>query len=196
MPTDSAAHRRLPHLRRVALARDTETGDAQFLGSFVASHDEAAFAAAAGMPVGLPVPVVQLSERVMRMFVLNKLKAVVTGVVSCLAVLAGLGLVAGPALRADPEVKPTKPTPAAKVEPARPDPHKLPSDDLTFLRRTSLDLRGVLPTSLEAHDFVADKDPKKREKLLKLMAGPASGRRTTTPSWPTPRYRRSGSSSG
>ena len=45
MPTDSAAHRLLPHLRRVALARDAETGDAQLLAAFVASHDEAAFAA-------------------------------------------------------------------------------------------------------------------------------------------------------
>src|SRR5437763_4924678 len=45
MPTDSAAHRLLPHLRRVALARDTETGDGALLGAFVTSRDEAAFAA-------------------------------------------------------------------------------------------------------------------------------------------------------
>src|SRR5262249_10526167 len=45
MPTNPTALRLLPHLRRVALARDTETGDAQLLGEFVASGDEAAFAA-------------------------------------------------------------------------------------------------------------------------------------------------------
>src|SRR6476659_427642 len=45
MPIDSAARRLLPHLRRVALARDAETGDGQLLGAFVATRDEAAFAA-------------------------------------------------------------------------------------------------------------------------------------------------------
>src|SRR4029077_18575241 len=45
MPTNPTALRLLPHLRRVALARDTETGDGQLLGAFVATSDEAAFAA-------------------------------------------------------------------------------------------------------------------------------------------------------
>src|SRR4029077_14554286 len=44
MPTNPTALRLLPHLRRVALARDTETGDRQLLGCFVATTDEAAFA--------------------------------------------------------------------------------------------------------------------------------------------------------
>src|SRR5829696_5577383 len=61
---------------------------------------KAACAAAAGTAVGLPVPVVELSEGVMRMFVLSKLRAVAAGVASCVLLLAGLGLLAGPALRA------------------------------------------------------------------------------------------------
>lgn len=39
-------------------------------------------------------------------------------------------------------------------------------DDATFLRRTMLDMFGVLPTSLELQYFVADTDAKKREKVI------------------------------
>ena len=38
------------------------------------------------------------------------------------------------------------------------------------MRRASLDLRGTLPTVVEQNYFAADKDPKKREKLLSLFA--------------------------
>jgi len=38
--------------------------------------------------------------------------------------------------------------------------------DAEFLRRASLDICGVLPTIEEFNSFVADKDPKKREKLV------------------------------
>ena len=44
-----------------------------------------------------------------------------------------------------------------------------PSDictDEQFLRRVSLDICGILPTVEEFNSFVADKDPKKREKLV------------------------------
>ena len=141
---------------------------------------KAACAAAAGSTVGLPAPVVQLSDGVMRMFVLNKLKAVTTGVATCLALLAGLGLVAGPSLRAGPEEKPTKPAAPAKADAPRPaDPHKPPPEDLVFLRRTSLDLRGTLPTRLEIHYFLADTDPKKRQKIVKWML-PEHGKQKTT----------------
>lgn len=39
-------------------------------------------------------------------------------------------------------------------------------DDETFLRRASLDLTGHLPTRTEMREFLADKDPKKRSKLI------------------------------
>ena len=42
--------------------------------------------------------------------------------------------------------------------------------DADFLRRTSLDLRGVPPTKVEEQYFLADKDPKKREKLVELLS--------------------------
>src|SRR5262249_51512924 len=130
----------------------------------------AACAAAAGIPVGLPVPVVQLSEGVMRMFVLSKLKSVAAGVASCVLLLAALGLVAGPSLRANPDEKPAKP-PVATADPAKAaDPHRpADNDDLTFLRRRSLDLRGKLPTVLEVRYFLADKDDRKRAKVTEWM---------------------------
>lgn len=134
--------------------------------SLSATTVKAACAAAAGMAVGLPVPVVQLSDGVMRMFVLSKLRAVAAGVASCVVLLAGIGLVAESSLRANPDEKTAKepaPTKAA-------DPHQPPGlDDLTFLRRTSLDLRGTLPSIIESHYFVADKDAKKRTKIVEWM---------------------------
>lgn len=49
-----------------------------------------------------------------------------------------------------------------------------PCDDATFLRRTSLDLTGLLPEAQEARNFVSEKDPNKRARLLdRLLASPA-----------------------
>jgi hypothetical protein len=41
-----------------------------------------------------------------------------------------------------------------------------PASDAEFIRRVSLDVIGTLPTAEEARAYVADKDPKKREKLV------------------------------
>lgn len=52
----------------------------------------------------------------------------------------------------------------------------IPSDlasDATFLRRIHIDVTGQLPTPDEIRAFLADKDPKKREKVIdKLLAHP------------------------
>jgi hypothetical protein len=51
-------------------------------------------------------------------------------------------------------------------------PSDLASDE-TFIRRLSIDTIAQLPTPTEVRAFVADKDPKKREKLIdKLLAHP------------------------
>ena len=48
------------------------------------------------------------------------------------------------------------------------------ADDATFIRRVSLDLIGVIPTSQETQTFLADKSPDKRQKLVdSLLASPA-----------------------
>src|SRR5205823_2925857 len=50
--------------------------------------------------------------------------------------------------------------------------------DAEFLRRVTLDLNGTIPTAAETRAFLADADPKKREKLIdKLLASPAYARR-------------------
>ncbi|WP_309719606.1 DUF1549 domain-containing protein [Armatimonas sp.] len=46
-------------------------------------------------------------------------------------------------------------------------------DDATYLRRASLDIAGQLPTPESVRAFIADPDPKKREKLVdRLLASP------------------------
>jgi RNA polymerase sigma factor (sigma-70 family) len=188
---------RLAAARRLLARRLTQRGVALSAGAVAAalgwhaatsavppalarSTVNAACAAAAGSAVGLPVPVVQLSDGVMRMFVLNKLKAVATGIATCVVILAGLGLVAGPSLKAGPEEKALKPAAPVKADTPKPaDPHKPPPDDLVFLRRTSLELRGTLPTRLEIHYFLSDTDPKKRDKIVEWML-PEHGKRKTT----------------
>jgi uncharacterized membrane protein/mono/diheme cytochrome c family protein len=57
-------------------------------------------------------------------------------------------------------------------------------DDPTFVRRVYLDLIGVIPTADEARKFVADKDEKKREKLVDaLLARPKDYAAHWVPFW-------------
>lgn len=52
-------------------------------------------------------------------------------------------------------------------------PPSPPARDVVFLRRASLDLTGEQPTPAEVREFLADKDPEKRPKLIdRLMARP------------------------
>ena len=45
-------------------------------------------------------------------------------------------------------------------------------DDAEFFRRVQLDLAGRIPSSAEARDFIKNKDPQKRTKLIdQLLAG-------------------------
>jgi hypothetical protein len=53
----------------------------------------------------------------------------------------------------------------AKLKKLRIQPSELCSD-AEFIRRVSLDICGILPTSAETTQFVADADPAKREKLV------------------------------
>ena len=52
-------------------------------------------------------------------------------------------------------------------------PPSEPCDDATFLRRTSIDITGRLPTPAQARKFLADPDPDKRRKWVdRLLASP------------------------
>ena len=47
-------------------------------------------------------------------------------------------------------------------------------DDLTFLRRVTLDLTGQIPSIVEAREFLADESPDKRTRTVdRLMSSPA-----------------------
>lgn len=50
-------------------------------------------------------------------------------------------------------------------------PHAPLANDYEFLRRVTLDLTGRIPTAAEVRDFVADKDPSKRDKLVDRLLG-------------------------
>jgi hypothetical protein len=58
----------------------------------------------------------------------------------------------------------------AKLEQLGVPPSGLCTDG-EFLRRASLDITGTLPTAAEAEKFLADKDPKKRDKLVDDLLG-------------------------
>ncbi|MDB5295445.1 MAG: hypothetical protein JWO31_1428, partial [Phycisphaerales bacterium] len=58
----------------------------------------------------------------------------------------------------------------AKLKKLRVLPSEVCSDE-TFVRRASLDIVGLLPTADESAAFVADADPKKREKLVDALLG-------------------------
>jgi RNA polymerase sigma factor (sigma-70 family) len=140
---------------------------------------KAACAAAAGNASGLPVPVVELSEGVMRMFVLSKLRAVAAGVATGLVLLAGLGVLAGSSLRANPDERPAKaPDAPGKANP-KAGPKAPESDDAVYLRRTSLDLRGFLPTLIEMRYFLTDTDAKKRGKVFNWMLAEHGAQKAT-----------------
>ena len=138
---------------------------------------KAACAAATGTPVALPAPVIELSEGIIRMFVLNKLKAVTAGAATCLLLLVGLSVIADPALRANPEEKPAAPKSSPPVKPAAKPAAE--SEDAVFLRRVSLDLRGIPPTALEMHYFLDDRDTKKRTKVVEWMMSEHGAQKVT-----------------
>jgi RNA polymerase sigma factor (sigma-70 family) len=144
-------------------------------------------------------PVAALTEGVLQTMWTTKLKALTVSAVLAAALFAGAGVPALPALsaraadgKAD-QAAPAKPAPggAAKKDQAN-DYAKLVDQllaarfadqwelhwlragrlsDEEYLRRLSLDIRGTLPTLLEVHYFVRDKDPDKRKKLVRLMVG-------------------------
>jgi RNA polymerase sigma factor (sigma-70 family) len=124
----------------------------------------AAEAVCAGSGVGslVSAQAIQLSEGVVRMMLLAKLRTVGAAVLTALALTTGLGVGLVPAHASDPKpADEPRPGPAA----AKPTP-PVPVDDATFLRRACLDLRGTPPSEIEAIYFGADGDANKRRKVV------------------------------
>ncbi|MBL9081086.1 MAG: DUF1549 domain-containing protein [Planctomycetales bacterium] len=111
--------------------------------------------------------------------------------------VASFVLLAGPALHAANNLP--SPKPAAKAEKIvaakaslaseidrliaaeRLAPLGALADDGEFLRRVMLDLHGIIPSVEEAREFLADKSPDKRERLVdELLAGPRFARHMAT----------------
>ncbi|MDY3559520.1 sigma-70 family RNA polymerase sigma factor [Gemmata sp. JC673] len=138
----------------------------------------AAEAVAAGGAVGAAVSAqaVQLSEGVMQMMMLAKLKAVTVVAAVALVLTTGLGVGLAPAAAGEEPVPvtvtvatpapdghagTTRPKERAQAEPA--------PDDALFLRRLSLDVRGTVPTPVETWFFVSDTDAEKRAKVIEWI---------------------------
>jgi RNA polymerase sigma factor (sigma-70 family) len=119
-----------------------------------------------------------LSEGVMRMMTLSKLKALAVAAAVTAALTGGLGLGLAPArgqapgdaprpvLRGAAADRPADTPPPAPQPPAA-------ADDITFLRRVCLDLRGTPPTKIETFFFASDADAQKRTKLVNWLLADA-----------------------
>jgi hypothetical protein len=60
-------------------------------------------------------------------------------------------------------------------------PKPAKADDAEFLRRATLDLHGIIPSAVEAREFLADKSSDKRAKLIdRLLASPRFARHMAT----------------
>lgn len=141
----------------------------------------AAEAIAAGTAVGTVVSAsaVQLSEGMIRMMLLSKLKAAAVAVATALALTTGAGLGLVPAATAyEPAPAPRAgraDAPEAAARPAAPPAIPLAAaddadaDDATFLRRLTQSVRGTPPTDVETFFFVADGDDDKRAKVVEWL---------------------------
>ncbi len=125
---------------------------------------------------------VHLSEGVIRMMMIAKLKAVAVLAAVALALTTGLGVGLVPAAAGDRPVATNEPN-AAKAIPVTAESideyvaERLKNiraeepglDDPTFLRRLSLDVRGTVPTEVETWFFVSDGDEDKRAKVVEWI---------------------------
>lgn len=104
--------------------------------------------------------VVSLTKEALKAMMISRLK--MTGGIFCACLVlacAGSGLVSKGSAQSQPDKK-------LSATGSRRMP--LISDE-QYIRRMSLDLRGIPPTPTEVHFFVRSKDPKKRQALLDLF---------------------------
>lgn len=131
----------------------------------VLSSTKAALALAGGQPLAaslVSANVLSLTREVLKTMFLTKLK-LGTALVLCAGLLVTLigGTLTSTSLAQDTQ-SPIDHLIAATWQ-------KKTDSDEDFIRRTSLDLRGTLPTPTEVHFFVTSKDAGKRQKLIDLF---------------------------
>jgi RNA polymerase sigma factor (sigma-70 family) len=125
---------------------------------------------------------IQLSEGVIRMMLLTKLKAIAVTALTVAALSGGLGLGLVPAFAGDDPAQTGKAAvgtaPQAANTTTNTDKQLNQSrnktdadvDDTTFLKRLIFDLRGTSPTDVENWYFIADQDADKRAKVVVWMS--------------------------
>ena len=117
-----------------------------------------AVAAGEGVAALVSAQAVQLSEGVMRIMLVTKLKAVGVAVMTALGLTTGVGVGLAPAFAGDEPAKPAARKPAGE-------------SDAAYLNRLCKDLRGTDATAVEKGYFTADADGGKRRKVIDwLMA--------------------------
>ena len=121
---------------------------------------EVAILAACGGPLvgSVPATVLQLTDGVLQMMLLTKLKAATIGVLTALVLATGFSAGTLSLVKADD---------AAKVKPTAAKPVLGPNlSDEEFLKRVCNDLRGTPPSVVETDYFVKDRDSAKRKKVV------------------------------
>jgi Flp pilus assembly protein CpaB len=163
-------------LSRRGLARSSALS-ATLLGAAVAraalaptlavATSRAALALATSEPLAeslISTSVLALTREALKGMFIAKLKLGTVATLACLAVAATCHSVTTVGLAQD-AASPAK----AVAQPVAKAPEQKAESDREFIRRTSLDLRGVEPTPTEIHFFLTSKDTDKRQKLIDLM---------------------------
>ena len=127
---------------------------------------EVAILAAAGGPLAGSVPanVIHLTDGVLRMMLVTKLKAATVGMLTALVLATSFSAGTMSLVQADD---------AAKVKPIPVKPILGPGlSDEEFLKRVCTDLRGTPPNTVETGYFVDDRDGGKRKKVVGWLTEP------------------------
>jgi RNA polymerase sigma factor (sigma-70 family) len=115
--------------------------------------------------------VVALAERTLKIMLLTRLKGgTALLAVGVLVIATGVGVLGAPGGSVTPA--PRQPRPAEEAagdpvpQPRQPRLEGAKTSDAEFIRKACLDIRGSLPSDIEVHYFLRDKNPQKRAWLV------------------------------
>jgi RNA polymerase sigma factor (sigma-70 family) len=167
---------RLVRGRRLLAARLTQRG-LMFSGATLAT-----LLASEAVPAGVPAPllttvtalamgraiasrsVTTLTQGVLKMMLVNKLRAATALLLVLGALTAATGAFVLGQDRAQPEARKSTPPKLPKEAPA-----EAGLSDAEFIRKVCLDVRGSLPTDIEVHYFLQDRNQQKRTWLVDML---------------------------